>query len=338
LGGYLAWAVGLKLFEFIKIVVDYAILGIIAGASTGLALTLLKKKPAPPEDKKNNLVRYLSYAGCTLILIILASVWEHSIKNPDELIGIPDLGSIPICSDLPTVECVGDDTYCAELVLFEPTSGPGYINYPVNGETWDNQYRSYLGRDVVSMIKYASARVACETESWDYGRFYPLGLGDMSEADGSTPGTSTGHPDHPWGTHQEGHDIDLAYFQIETKSNWLKLENRWLGLDSNLLASVCNHTKYGMDVDHCTEPPQLLDPWRTALFIAYLAENPQLRVIGVDGQVGPVLEAALDQLVRAGWIDSGLRAQIPLAYEVTNEGMGWFLHHHHHMHISRQPR
>ena len=77
----------------------------------------------------------------------------------------------------------------------------------------------------------------------------------------------------------------------------------------------------------------MLDPWRTALFIAYLAEHPHVEEIGVDGQIGPVLEAALDQLVQTGWIESGLRERIPLVYETVDEGTGWFRFHHHHVHF-----
>jgi hypothetical protein len=80
--------------------------------------------------------------------------------------------------------------------------------------------------------------------------------------------------------------------------------------------------------------PILLDPWRTALLIAYIAENPAIRVIGVDGKVGPVIETALDQLVKAGWLPDIDGVYIPLAYEVENTGLGWFYHHYHHMHVS----
>ena len=76
-----------------------------------------------------------------------------------------------------------------------------------------------------------------------------------------------------------------------------------------------------------------MDRWRTALFIAYLSEHPGLRVVGVVGQVGLVLESALDELVAFGWINPQLRASIPLAYEVTDEGRGWYLFHHFHMFI-----
>ncbi len=334
LGGLIAWAIRLQFVEFVKILADFAILGIIAGASTGLGLLLFKDSSDSSEDIKSNPIANLAIASCAVIVIGMAAAAELSGRYTDDLGPIPDLGSVPMCNNLPPLDCVGDDSYCGEVVPFQPTTGTGYINYPVNDETWDDQYRSFIGRDLMMLIKYASAKVACETESWDYSSLNPLGLGDMSEVDGAIPGTSVGHPDHPWGTHQEGRDIDVAYFQIDPKADWLRWENNSLGMEGNLLQPVCKYTRFGTDVFHCTEPPTLLDPWRTALFIASLAESSNLRVIGVDGKVGPILEAALDQLVQSGWIDADLREQIPLAYEVTPEGLGWFKFHNHHMHIS----
>jgi hypothetical protein len=330
-GGLAAWVLGLRFTELIKIIADFALLGIIVGASTGLVLILLRKRSAPREDIKATPLGNLIIAGCSLVVLVLAIGSE---QEPAGLGPVPDQGPVSGCSDLPTFDCGEDDAYCSELVFFEPISGPGYVNYPVNGETWDDQYRSYLRRDLQMLIKYASARVECETDIWDYKRFEPLGLGDMSEADGSTPGTSTGHLGHPLGTHQDGSDIDVAYYQMDLEYSWLKRENNGSGLEINSLVSVCKHIKFGMDVYRCTEPPRLLDTWRSALFIAYLAESPYTRVIGVDGQIGPVLDSALDQLAEAGWIDEDLRDQIPLSYETIYEGLGWFRFHHHHMHIS----
>ena len=212
---------------------------------------------------------------------------------------------------------------CTELIPFEPAEGPGYINYPVFGETWDDQVYSYLRRDYVYLIKYATAKVECKTADWDYGNFAPLGLGDMSEEDGSIPGTSIGQPRHPPGTHEDGKDIDTAYYQLFSPDN--------------LLRAVGDHYIGTTDQLHLVAEPYALDRWRTALYIAYLSEHPNLRVIGVDGQVGLVLEATLDELVTLGWIDEELRASIPLVYELVDEGLGWYYYHHNHMHISMLP-
>jgi hypothetical protein len=333
-GGIAVWALRLRLIEFVKIIADFAVLGIVIGASTGLVLILLIKEPALFEAKKSSSIRTWAIAGCSLILVIAVGVQDHLSKVPDNMAPVPDLSSVPTCSNLPSYDCGEDNIACSEVVFFEPISGPGYINYPVNDETWDDQYRSYLRRDLQLLIQYASARVACETDGWDYWPFVSVGLGDMSEEDGTIPGTSTGHPDHPMGTHQDGNDIDVAYYQRDSESTWMKLENRLQDVEGNLLRSMCKYTRFGMDVYHCTEPPRILDPWRTALFIAYVAENPYTRVIGVDGQIGPLVDDALDQLAQSGWIEDDLRERIPLVYEIENEGMGWYRFHHHHLHIS----
>jgi hypothetical protein len=236
---------------------------------------------------------------------------------------VPNDGPGPGCYNLPSLYCMGSAEYCSELVPFEPEIDIAYINYPQMYESWENQFRSYLGRDLMLLIKYASSKLQCKTEGWDFGNFAPLGLGDMSEADGSIPGTSIGMPGHPPGTHLNGRDIDVAYYQLYSPDN--------------LLRAVCDHYENFMEANHCTGEPYTLDVWRTALFVSFLAEHPRLRVIGVDGKVGPVLEDALDELVLAGWIDANLRDNIPLKYEETDGGLGWYLNHHHHIHISMHP-
>ena len=229
-----------------------------------------------------------------------------------------------VCDGLPPPLCSGDGAYCLELMPFLPESGPGYLNYPVNGETEEDQYRSYATREVLQLVKYATAKVDCKAANWDYGNLAPLGLGDMSEEDGSIPGTSTGDPGHPPGSHEYGLDIDTAYYQVFAPDNYLR--------------SVGEHFNGPFDdAFHLLSEPYALDVWRTALFIAYLSEHPRTRVIGVDGKIGPVLEGAFDELVAMGWIEAGLRDSIPLAYEIEDTGRGWFLFHHHHLHLSTYP-
>lgn len=328
LGGCLIWVIDLQLPAFNEILTSYTLVGLIIGTGTGLGLMLLRKFPIPPEAKRGKPGVNLVLAGCVVVLIFMEIMVE---SNFNSLGRVPALGSRPTCNDLPPLECVGDDTYCSALVPFEPVLGAGYSNDPANGETWENQYRSYLRRDLMMAIQYAAAKVYCETEGWDDSPLAILGLGDMSEADGSIPGTSIGYPAHPMGTHQGGNDIDVAYYQGGAAGARLEAA-------ASSMRPVCKHSEFGIFVYHCTEKPRLLDAWRTALFIASLAEHPLLRVIGVDGQVGPVIEAALDQLVQAGWVDVRLRSEIPFTYETVDEGMGWYLYHYHHMHISMNTR
>lgn len=239
-------------------------------------------------------------------------------------IGSPPPGPPPACaigtSGIPDWRCTGTAAHCGELVPFDPDMGPGWWDYPINGETESNQYRSYLRRDVMMLVQYATAMVACQAASWTFGNGGPLGLGDMSEADGAIPGTSVGSPGHPAGTHVNGHDMDIAYYQTGTSDNRLR--------------PVCEHTSGGADAYHCTSEPTLLDPWRTALFLGHLHASPQLRVIGVDGRVGPLVASALSQLCAGGWVSGAACGSHSITWEATDGGRGWYYFHHHHLHVS----
>ncbi len=240
---------------------------------------------------------------------------------------IPDAGPGPgpftaneAACNLPPLQCTGTKAYCGELIQFDPVEGTGYTDYPENGESWSNQYRSWLRRDLVMAIQYAAARVACLAKDWEFGNGGPVGLIDMSEKNGDIPGTSVGSPGHPSGTHTDGFDIDVAYFQNGTPDNRAR--------------PVCEHYENGAEAYHCTKPPHLLDPWREALFVGSLFEHPLLRVIGCDGKVGPILDASLEVLCDNGWVKPAACKNNVLTYESTDMGYGWYYFHHHHIHVS----
>jgi hypothetical protein len=206
---------------------------------------------------------------------------------------------------------------CTELAAFEPRTSSAYEDYPANGEPVGLEYRSYLRGEFVPIIQAAAERVRVLAAGWPSGHGAPIGLGDMSECDGSIPGTAVGAPAHPVGTHTGGLDIDIAYFQTRTPDNRLR--------------PVCSSSVDGVDLARCTGSPTLLDVPRTALFIDALAASGAVRVIGVDGGIGPLLEAGLQELCDKGITEC---AAVPLAYEAADTGLGWFTNHHHHMHVS----
>ncbi|MDP7040207.1 MAG: hypothetical protein QGI45_13690 [Myxococcota bacterium] len=248
---------------------------------------------------------------------------------------LADVGTLPAtpslsCSAIPAslcddtdVTCVPDwqcTSNCSQLIPFEPIHGDGYWNYPLNGESNANQYRSYVRRDAMMLIKYAASSVRCMETNWNFGVQEPLGLGDMSEGNGAIPGTSIGQPGHPDGTHENGFDLDIAYYQMTSNDNTLR--------------SVCPHVSGGYDQNHCVSSPDNFDVWRTAVFFAKLHDSPYLRVIGVDGKIGPMVESAVTQMCNAGWISGNACATSKLAYETSNQGQGWYYFHHHHFHVS----
>lgn len=249
---------------------------------------------------------------------------------PDSTTG-PGPGPGPDCSGvLPKRDCTGTAAYCGELSSFEPKYGTGYEDYPINGETASNQYRSYARRDMQMLVKYAAAYVDCKAKSWNTGNGGVLGLGDMSEANGAIPGTSVGQPGHPAGTHVNGNDMDIAYFQAGTPDNKLR--------------PICTHVSGGKDQYHCVAPPDKLDLWRTSLFLGALFSSEIVRVIGVDGQVGTLVEQTMLSLCASGWLPQyscdnmqgkfGTAKQYGLAYETVDNGYGWYYFHHHHLHVS----
>jgi len=238
-----------------------------------------------------------------------------------DLNGGPGVGPGATCANLPPKDCTGSASYCGELLPFGPVEGPGYVDYPLNGETWTNQYRSYARRDMQMLIKWATAFVDCKAQGWGGGNGYPLGLGDMSEGNGAIPGTSDGSPGHPPNTHVNGFDMDIAYYTNTGTNNYLK--------------PVCPHYSGGQDQYHCVSAPDILDLWRTSLFLGALMTSNRTRVIGVDGKIGPLVEQALDVLCANEWLpQAACNAKYLLAYEVTNGGAGWYNFHHHHLHIS----
>ena len=168
----------------------------------------------------------------------------------------PGPGPGPTCSSLPTRDCT---TGCSTLVTFNPRTTAYYDDYPINGETTTNQYRSYLRRDLMMLVKYATAVVDCKAAGWAGGNGMPLGLGDMSEGNGAIPGTSIGQPGHPQGTHVNGNDMDIAYYQNQGPNNFLR--------------PICEHVQNGQDQYHCVGAPTRLDVWRTALALGAMFES-----------------------------------------------------------------
>lgn len=188
---------------------------------------------------------------------------------------------------------------CLRILQFPaPHADEGYLF-----DTWA-EFRN-ARRELVQIIRYAIDRT--------YKR-YPgtqkLGLIDMSERDGSTPGTAYDDLRHPHGTHIQGNDIDIAYFQTTP---------------DNHARPVCENDGY-----FCTSETNTMDAEITAYFMAQIYASNRLRVIGVDTTLADDLQAAADALLAEGAINATQHAKFDdrLAW-----GEGWPFHHHH-MHVS----
>jgi hypothetical protein len=90
----------------------------------------------------------------------------------------------------------------------------------------------------------------------------------------------------------------------------------------------------GVDQRHCTGLPDTLDARRTALLVGTLFESPHVRVIGVDGRVGPLVAAQIDALCADHALAAAACARVRLAYEPTDTGRGWYFAHHNHLHVA----
>jgi len=206
----------------------------------------------------------------------------------------------------------------AALAAFTPRAGFGFRDIPINGETEARQHRSYLRADLAAVIQRAAMESRCRSQSWPQSNDAPLILGDMSLADGSTPSLPSGQLAHPVGSHTNGNDVDVAYFQTRF-------------FPDNDFRPVCPHWEGGEDVHHCTDTPYGLDVRRTALFTGLLAKWPGLRCIGVDGEIASMLLTEQRRLVADGLLSA---APDRFCYEQSDTGRGWFYNHHEHMHLT----
>ena len=212
---------------------------------------------------------------------------------------------------LPSRRCT-DGADCLKLEEMLPRSGgEGFKVYTLSEWGW-------LRRDTFMLVKYAAAATACIMPgSW------PISLADGSDKSGGTPKDSKGNYRHPPGSHQNGVDIDVAYYQTGTKDHDPR--------------AVCDETNSaGVKVNHCTAFPTTMDWPRSTLFLAKMFESGRIRVAGVDGMIGPQMMKEADKLHKANMLTSrALRTlKMRLRWEITNTGQGWFLSHHNHVHVS----
>jgi hypothetical protein len=197
-----------------------------------------------------------------------------------------------------------------------PDPNDGFVGNGYLLETYSN-YR-WARREVIMYIRYALYEVQQQFPGTN-----PLGIIDISQQDGLTPGMDTCNLRHPEKTHSQGGNIDVAYYQT--------------GSD-NSARIICDAESGSNDGYYC-EPSavdtHIVDLERTTYFIAKLSclpdcENTRFRVAGVDHVIGPLIEETALQLREDQIIsdDEYNNLSNMLAY-----GEGWPFHHHH-IHLS----
>jgi hypothetical protein len=174
---------------------------------------------------------------------------------------------------------------------------------------------SYLRRDLTMLLQYAACEVAAR-----FPGTTPLGLSDLSQQDGLTPGSDVGSPRHPTTTHR-GNDIDVAYYQTDNQNDPQIICGD--GSDNN------NNGQPGTYNDgyFCTTETNIVDWPRELWWFAKLADSPLVRVFGIDQTLADDFEMGLMDLEARGEItaDAAQRALI-LGYGAAG---GWQFHHHH---------
>ena len=154
----------------------------------------------------------------------------------------------------------------------------------------------------------------------------PLGIGDICQRDGTTPGFDIGQPRHSESTHDQGASIDLAYYTTLAENGTL---------DSNPLRIICDANGGSNDGAFCAASAtqtHVVDLPRQAYFMAMLLGSPRVRVIGVDRMIAPLLQAEALRQKDLGWITS--TATQAFQTKVAS-GDGWPFHHHN-IHVAMQ--
>ncbi len=170
-------------------------------------------------------------------------------------------------------ECSGQGANGSGLLPFpfpdptDSTVGAGY--------EWESlaNYR-FARRELIMLVRHALA----ETLS-AFPQTTPLSLLDVCQKDGITPGYDVSDPRHPQSTHDQGGNIDIAYFQTDGAN------------DGEI---VC-----GDGVNHadgfCTaaaKTKNIVDLPRQAFFMAKLFASPRTRVVGTDTVLAPLIADA----------------------------------------------
>jgi hypothetical protein len=175
-----------------------------------------------------------------------------------------------------------------------------------------SNYR-YLRRETLMLIRYAAHEVEARFPGTN-----PIGFIDQCQRDAITPGYDVDDPRHPESTHDQGGNIDIAYYQT--------------GSD-NHARIICDNAEGSEDGSYCLASAgttHIVDLQRQVYFMAMLTRSPRVRVIGVDRVIAPLLEAQARTMQSSGVITM---TEMNAVIDSMAYGDGWPFHHHH-IHLS----
>ena len=187
----------------------------------------------------------------------------------------------------------------------DPWGGDNYHFETVSGYKWAR-------RELIMLIR----QTLYETVE-EYPGTASVGIIDACQEDGVTPGYNIGQPRHCRTCHDEGGNIDLAYFATD---------------GNNHVKTICgpggeNVTADGMQCTSAAKTEHIVDLERQVFFMARLFDSPRMRAIGVDPVIAPLLGAKADEMFSAGKISAQGR------FGIKNY-LGLWPTHHHHIHVS----
>jgi hypothetical protein len=214
-------------------------------------------------------------------------------------------------------ECVSQAPGGAKLLPFPFPNASDDLGDLYQWDTYAN-YR-FARREMLMMIRHALAETAKA-----FPGTTPLGLIDVCQIDGITPGYDVGSPRHPETTHDQGGNIDIAYFQTD---------------GNNSAEIVCGDGSSHADgfCSSAATEKHIVDLPRQAFFMASLYKSSRIRVIGVDTIIAPLLLQAAKDLNSKEPTDPQYISNSALSgfSGKMASGSGW-PYHHHHIHLSLQ--
>ncbi len=223
-------------------------------------------------------------------------------------------GDAAQCTDrYPTDLCEGRPGGVPTLLQFprhdaaDPFIGDGFrLQAPTN-------YR-WIRLELLMLVRDALHRTQLQ-----FPNTRPLGVGDICQRDTITPGYDIGQPRHPESAHDQGGNIDLAYFTTLANEGTIPY---------NQLRTVCDANGGSNDGFFCnpgTAATHVVDLPRQVYFMAQLYSSPRMRVTGTDRELAPLLRQEADRQLAVGLITQAQRDAFYSALGFGDEG-GWQFH------------
>ncbi|MBI4508272.1 MAG: hypothetical protein HY698_01465 [Deltaproteobacteria bacterium] len=218
----------------------------------------------------------------------------------------------------PQDDCIGRPGGKLGLIQFpyadpsDPYVGDGYRFDSVSNYRW-------LRRETIMLVRHAIRETQIK-----FPGTKPLGLVDMCQRDGITPGYDIGDPRHPESTHDQGGNIDIAYYTTLASNGTLSYNEARVICDANEESNNGSFCSSSASRNHVVDLP------RQVYFMAKLFESNRLRVIGVDKVIAPLLQQEARRQFELGWITQRQRDSFT---SQMAHGDGWPFHHHH-IHVS----